>query len=63
MNLGLKIVLVGMCWGVAMWPFIIAGRVGLGWMVAGSAMVVLATGVLLAYKMKLSPFTEKRNHW
>lgn len=44
-------------------PFTWAARVGLGWMFVGSAMVVLATGVLLAYKMKLYPFTEKRNHW
>lgn len=44
-------------------PGTIAIRVGLGWMFLWSAMVVLATGVLLAYKMKLYPFTEKRNHW
>jgi hypothetical protein len=44
-------------------PFTVAAKVGLGWMFAGSAMVVLATGVLLAYKIKMYPFTEKRNHW
>jgi len=43
-------------------PFKLAAEVGLGWMFVGSAMVILATGARLAYKMQMNPFTEMRNH-
>lgn len=44
-------------------PFEYAAQVGLGWMFVGSALVVVAAGTLLAYRIKLYPFKEKRSNW